>query len=68
MQHLSTFACLFCPVLAIGRKPRKFFQNSNIFINLLSAVTSQWNLPTLPNNTQIDGHLPRINMVKFVYE
>jgi len=44
------------------------FQNGEIFIVLLWAVTSHWNLPTLPNNAQINGRLPRINVVKTVYE
>jgi len=67
MQHLLTFVCFFCPVLLVENKENSF-QNDNIFINFLSAVTSHWNLPMLPNNAQIDGHLPRINMVKSVYE
>ena len=39
-------------------------QNGKIFINLLLAVTLHWSLPTLPNNAQIDGRLPRSNVVK----
>jgi len=32
------------------------FQNGKIFINILLAVALCWNLPILPNNTQVDGN------------
>jgi len=46
----------------------KPIQNDKIFIDLLLAVTLHWNLATLSNNAQIDGRLPKSNMVKSIYE
>jgi len=44
----------------------KFNLEQSNFIDLLLAVTLHWNLPTLPNNAQIDGHLPKNNVMKFI--
>ena len=60
--------CLFLLSGVISRKPRNFISERRDFYYFLLAVTLHQSVTTLPNNAQIDGFLPRSNVVKSVYE